>query len=177
MPYNIVMPQLGLTMTEGSVSSWLKKPGEPVKKGEMLFTVETDKVEMEVESPVAGYMGAVLLEPRKTVPTGTLIAVIVDSLDEIAGLNAVVETGQGRSGSVAQATPSVPSTPESPPEALQSRTAGKDQFPVSPRARRLAEQLGIDIRRLKPVRGRRIVEEDVKRFHERQSEDSDQQTG
>ena len=103
MPYDILMPQLGLTMTEGSVSSWLKKTGELVQKGEMLFTVETDKVEMEVESPVAGYMGAILLEPKKTVPTGTLIAVIVDKLDEIPALNAGVETVQGEISGVAGA--------------------------------------------------------------------------
>jgi len=48
MSYKIVMPQLGLTMEEGSVTSWLKQPGEFVEKGEALFTVETDKVEMEV---------------------------------------------------------------------------------------------------------------------------------
>ena len=50
MAYKIVMPQLGLTMEEGAVTSWLKKPGEWVEKGDPLFTVETDKVEMEVES-------------------------------------------------------------------------------------------------------------------------------
>ena len=50
MAYKIVMPQLGLTMEEGSVTSWLKQPGEYVEKGDALFTVETDKVEMEVEA-------------------------------------------------------------------------------------------------------------------------------
>ena len=49
MPYDILMPQLGLTMTEGSVTSWLKRPGESVEKGEVLFTVETDKVVVGVE--------------------------------------------------------------------------------------------------------------------------------
>ena len=176
MPYDILMPQLGLTMTEGSVSSWLKKTGELVQKGEMLFTVETDKVEMEVESPVAGYMGAILLEPKKTVPTGTLIAVIVDKLDEIPALTAGVETVQGEISGVADAAPSIPEAPQSTSEALKSRVAGKDGFPASPRARRLADQLGIDIRELKPARGTRIVEEDVKRFHARQLEDSNRQT-
>ena len=176
MPYNVLMPQLGLTMTEGSVSSWLKTPGELVQKGEMLFTVETDKVEMEVESPVAGYMGAILLEPKKTVPTGTLIAVIVDKLDEIPALNAGVETVQGGISGGADAAPSIASVPESRSEARKSKADGTDGFPASPRARRLADQLGIDVRQLKPARGTRIVEEDVKRFHARQLEDSNRQT-
>jgi len=50
MAYKIVMPQLGLTMEEGSVTSWLKAPGDWVEKGDPLFIVETDKIEMEVES-------------------------------------------------------------------------------------------------------------------------------
>ena len=57
MAYKIVMPQLGLTMEEGSVTSWQKKPGDWVEKGETLFTVETDKVEMEVEAMGRGYLG------------------------------------------------------------------------------------------------------------------------
>ena len=53
MTYDVVMPQLGLTMEEGSVVSWGKQAGDWVEKGEVLFTVETDKVEMEVESRAA----------------------------------------------------------------------------------------------------------------------------
>ena len=109
MPYDILMPQLGLTMTEGSVTSWLKRPGESVEKGEVLFTVETDKVEMEVESPAAGYLGAILLEPKKTVPTGTPIAVIVDKPEEIAALAARIESLHDKVSSVAIATPVIAS--------------------------------------------------------------------
>jgi pyruvate dehydrogenase E2 component (dihydrolipoamide acetyltransferase) len=76
MPYNIVMPQLGLTMEEGSVTSWLKKPGEFVDKGEALLTVETDKVEMEVESMGKGYLGPILVELNVKVPVGTLLAIL-----------------------------------------------------------------------------------------------------
>ncbi len=55
MAYKIVMPQLGLTMEEGSVTSWLKKPGEYVEKGDTLFNVESDKIAMEVEAMCKGY--------------------------------------------------------------------------------------------------------------------------
>ena len=78
MPYRIVMPQLGLTMEEGSVTSWLKKPGEFVEKGEILFTVETDKVEMEVESLGKGYLGPIQVELGENVPVGTLLAMLND---------------------------------------------------------------------------------------------------
>lgn len=79
MPYKIVMPQLGLTMEEGSVTSWLKEPGEFVEKGDTLFTVETDKVEMEVESMGKGYLGPILVELGVKVRVGTLLAMLNDN--------------------------------------------------------------------------------------------------
>jgi pyruvate/2-oxoglutarate dehydrogenase complex dihydrolipoamide acyltransferase (E2) component len=79
MAYEIVMPQLGLTMTEGSVSTWLKKPGDWVEKGEILFTVQTDKVEMEVESFGSGYLSEILVESELLVPVGTLLATLSDT--------------------------------------------------------------------------------------------------
>jgi pyruvate dehydrogenase E2 component (dihydrolipoamide acetyltransferase) len=78
MAYKIIMPQLGLTMEEGSVTSWFKKPGEFVEKGETLFTVETDKVEMEVESMGKGYLGPIQVELGVKVPVGTLLAMLND---------------------------------------------------------------------------------------------------
>jgi len=57
------MPQLGLTMTEGSVSVWFKQPGDKIEKGEVLFSVETDKVEMEVEATASGYVAAEAVRP------------------------------------------------------------------------------------------------------------------
>lgn len=78
MAYKILMPQLGLTMEEGSVTSWLKKQGEWVEKGETLFTVETDKAEMEVESLGKGYLGKPHVEIGQIVPVGTLIAMLTD---------------------------------------------------------------------------------------------------
>jgi pyruvate dehydrogenase E2 component (dihydrolipoamide acetyltransferase) len=79
MAYKIVMPQLGLTMEEGAVTSWLKNPGEWVEKGDALFTVETDKVEMEVESMGRGYLSEVQVALGQTVKVGTLIAVLSDT--------------------------------------------------------------------------------------------------
>jgi pyruvate dehydrogenase E2 component (dihydrolipoamide acetyltransferase) len=78
MAYKIVMPQLGLTMEEGSVSSWLKTPGDWVEKGDPLFIVETDKIEMEVESMGKGYLGTIQVENGLKVPVGTLLAMLTD---------------------------------------------------------------------------------------------------
>ena len=84
MAYKIVMPQLGLTMEEGAVTSWLKSPGEWVEKGDALFTVETDKVEMEVESMGNGYLGQIQVALGQMVPIGTLIAMLNDEPETVA---------------------------------------------------------------------------------------------
>jgi pyruvate dehydrogenase E2 component (dihydrolipoamide acetyltransferase) len=84
MAYKIIMPQLGLTMEEGSVTSWLKQPGEYVEKGDPLFTVQTDKIEMEVEAMGKGYLGTIQVELGLTVPVGTLLAMLNDEPETAA---------------------------------------------------------------------------------------------
>jgi pyruvate dehydrogenase E2 component (dihydrolipoamide acetyltransferase) len=84
MAYKIVMPQLGLTMEEGSVTSWLKQPGEYVEKGDPLFIVETDKIEMEVEAMGKGYLGTIQVESGLKVPVGTLLATLTDEPETAA---------------------------------------------------------------------------------------------
>jgi pyruvate/2-oxoglutarate dehydrogenase complex dihydrolipoamide acyltransferase (E2) component len=76
MSHEIVMPQLGLSMTEGTVISWLKSVGDRVEKGESLFSVETDKVEMDVESSGAGYVSEILVNAGQAVAVGTVIALL-----------------------------------------------------------------------------------------------------
>ena len=83
---DVVMPQLGETVTEGTVVTWHKKPGESVKADELLFDVETDKVAMEVPAPAAGVLREVLVREGETVAVGTRLAVI-----EEAGATASVQ--------------------------------------------------------------------------------------
>ena len=78
MIHDIVMPQLGITMTEGFVMQWLKAVGDPIEKGEPLFIVQTDKVDMEVESPGKGFVTELLIAEEVTVPVGTVIARVGD---------------------------------------------------------------------------------------------------
>ena len=162
MTYDVVMPQLGLTMEEGSVVSWKKQPGDWVEKGEVLFTVETDKAELEVESTDPGYLRLIRVELKKKVPVGTVIAILADQTDEVVHEEAAsamaVSAHLPQETSVLETKPA-PSTAVSLPEDLPNR-----EFAASPRARRLAEELGVDIAAVRPGRGRRIVEEDVRRF-------------
>ncbi len=84
MATTITMPQLGETVTEGTVAQWLKKVGDPVEKYEAFLEVSTDKVNAEVPSPVTGVITQVLVKEGDTVPVGTAIAVI----DEVSGASA-----------------------------------------------------------------------------------------
>jgi pyruvate dehydrogenase E2 component (dihydrolipoamide acetyltransferase) len=162
----VVMPQLGLTMTEGSVAEWLKKPGESVSKGEMLFVVSTDKADMEVESLDEGKLVQIVVEPGKVVPVGTVIAYLGGSGDEVSS--------QPRTVQAAIAAPplksdkmSVTAAAVEHPAAASGPLAKSESLPASPRARKVARELGIDISQVSPRPGSgRIVEEDVRRFAE-----------
>jgi 2-oxoisovalerate dehydrogenase E2 component (dihydrolipoyl transacylase) len=72
----ITMPQLGETVTEGTVAQWLKKPGDSIEKYEAFVEVSTDKVNAEVPSPVSGILREVIVKEGETVPTGAPIAII-----------------------------------------------------------------------------------------------------
>jgi pyruvate dehydrogenase E2 component (dihydrolipoamide acetyltransferase) len=73
---DVIMPQLGETVTEGTVANWYKKVGDAVKADEPLFEVETDKVTTEIPSIASGVLKSILVEPGTTVPVGTVLAVI-----------------------------------------------------------------------------------------------------
>ncbi len=72
----ITMPQLGLTMTEGTIQKWLKREGEAVLKGDPLLEVETDKVVMEVEAPASGVLLRIIKPENQTAPVGEEIAIV-----------------------------------------------------------------------------------------------------
>lgn len=80
-------------MTEGSVNAWLKQPGERVQKGEMLFTVSTDKVDMEVESTASGFLSP-LVELNTMVTVGTVIAVLTDQPGQANASERIASNGQ-----------------------------------------------------------------------------------
>ncbi len=73
---NVVMPKLGLTMRTGTIVSWLKKEGDPVKKDEPLATIETEKISGEVKAPDDGVLKKILKREGEEVPVGEVIAII-----------------------------------------------------------------------------------------------------
>ena len=167
MLYDVLMPQLGMTMTEGSVVQWLKKPGELVEKGEFLFIIQTDKVDIEVESPCSGTLAEVLVELEQVVPVGTAIGRIAQAGSSVTPERPVKAAGTISAG--VSERPVGSSTPLSVPITSASRDSVGRKL-SNPRAKKLASELGLDISLVPDYEGRgRIVEADVRRFFEEYS--------
>src|SRR5258705_13271867 len=102
---DITMPQLGETVTEGTITKWFKQVGDQVKEDEVLFEVSTDKVDSEVPSPAAGFLAEILVQEGDTVDVGTKLAVITS--DAPSG---------GGNGQAAVAEPEAAPAPAPEPE-------------------------------------------------------------
>ena len=83
MAIQVLMPKIGLTMTEGKVLEWKKSEGERVEKGEILFVFETEKVTFEVEAPEAGFLARIVARVDDVVPVGEVVGVLVKEKGEV----------------------------------------------------------------------------------------------
>ena len=114
---DITMPQLGETVTEGTVTRWLKQVGEQVAPDELIFEVSTDKVDSEVPSPGGGYLTEILVPEGETVPVGTRLAVLGDAPPgESSG-------DGGRQATAEAEAPATEAETEAPPETKAEATA------------------------------------------------------
>src|SRR5438105_10174243 len=81
MPTDVVMPQMGESIAEGTVVRWIKKVGDQVDRDEPLFEISTDKVDAEIPSPVAGVLSEIRVQEGETVPVNSVVAVIGQASD------------------------------------------------------------------------------------------------
>ena len=162
---DITLPQLGETVTEGTITRWFKKVGDAVAADEPLFEVSTDKVDTEVPSPVAGTLTEIRVKEGDTVPVGTVIAVVG------AASGASVQPAPAPAPApVAQPAPAP--APVMQPAAASVATATRTAIPasvsnklLSPVVRRLVSEHGIDVNALVGTGpGSRITREDVLDF-------------
>src|ERR1700684_4108287 len=84
MPTDVIMPQMGESIFEGTITKWLKKVGDAVEKDEPLFEISTDKVDAEIPSPVAGVLTEIRIAEGATVEVNTVVAVIGEAAGQIA---------------------------------------------------------------------------------------------
>lgn len=161
MPFDVLLPQWGMGMNDGKILKWLKNEGDAVAEGEPLVEIESSKVNGEVEAGAAGTLGRILVPEGEVVPTGTRLGVILATGEGEADLPP--RPARRTTDSAAVAPSSAPaSTSVSEAPAPPSPPAGRRQ--ITPVARKLAKELGVDV---DTVRGSgpngRVLEEDVRR--------------
>ncbi|HTI54464.1 MAG TPA: 2-oxo acid dehydrogenase subunit E2 [Verrucomicrobiae bacterium] len=147
MATNVIMPALELAQETGKLLRWIKAPGDTVRKGEPIAEVETDKVTIELEAPAAGVLRDVTAREGDVVPVGHTIAVIA-AVGEPSPLS-LAASGQGGEGARAEAA------------------AGDPRVKASPLARKVAEEHGVDLARVKTASGK-IEKADVLAYVESQ---------
>lgn len=147
---NVIMPQLGETVTEGTIAAWHKKAGDTVEKGEMLLDVETDKVATEIVAPVSGTLSSIDVAEGVTVDVGTVLAVIA---------------AEGEAAAVAVSAPVIAAEKTAAAatgKGLPDKAAGKR---LSPAVRRLLKEHGLDSAELNKIAGSgrdgRVTRDDV----------------
>lgn len=141
MAVSVVMPALEMAQETGKLVSWRKKEGEKVAKGELLLEVETDKAVVEIEAQAEGILGGVTANVGDVVPVGQTIAWLLKPGEAAPSATAPTQTGRTLDKTTATA---VPAAAAAAPEVASSGPAL-----VSPKARRLAKELGVDVNRLR----------------------------
>src|SRR5271157_3450015 len=134
MAVDVIMPQMGESIFEGTITKWLKKPGDRIERDEPLFEISTDKVDAEIPSPAAGVLKEIKIGEGKTVPIQTVVAVIdaAGSATETAPTPAPAKPEGPKLVSAAPAAAPTPVTPAKPPQAAAPPSPPVSQRPVSP---------------------------------------------
>jgi pyruvate dehydrogenase E2 component (dihydrolipoamide acetyltransferase) len=166
---DVVMPQMGESIVEGTLTKWLKKLGEHVERDEPLFEISTDKVDTEIPSPSAGTLSEVLVEEGKTVQINTVVARIADG----NGAGAAARAAQPERAA-APAPPPPKAEAAAPPQEVFEPTPAPEQVeevapppaepagPISPLVRRLARENNIDLNQVRGTgAGGRITKQDM----------------
>jgi len=152
MPTDVIMPQMGESIFEGTITKWLKKVGDAVEKDEPLFEISTDKVDAEIPAPVAGVLAEIRIPEGATVEVNTIVAVIGEA-DTAAAVAALPKV----------AAPQVqPKAQSAPPQVASPQPGGRIRS--SPLARRMAKEHGLDLSQITGSGAEsRIGKEDVLR--------------
>lgn len=163
MAVEVIMPKFGLTMHDGTIQRFFKAPGDPVSQGEALYEVETEKVLQEVEAPASGVFALALFEEGATVDCGVAVAIIAEPDEDLSQVRARYGNGAARSAAPSSSAPA-PAAAQSAASAESPAASSAGRRAVSPVARKLAAELGVnldDVAGTGP--GGRVTREDVER--------------
>jgi pyruvate dehydrogenase E2 component (dihydrolipoamide acetyltransferase) len=170
---DVVMPQMGESIVEGTLTKWLKKAGEQVERDEPLFEISTDKVDTEIPSPAAGVLAEVIVEEGKTVGINTVVARINESNGAAAAPAAPAEVkpaeakpAEPKPAAPPAAAPAAPA-PQPTPQAQSAAVAEMEEpaGPLSPIVRKMAREFNIDLKQIRGTgAGARITKQDVEAY-------------
>ena len=174
MAVDVVMPQMGESIFEGTITKWLKKPGDKVERDEPLFEISTDKVDAEIPSPSAGVLKEIKVPEGQTVPIQTIVAVIDGVGSAAASAPAPAPSPAAKPEPAASApTPvaakpavlvpaPVPASAPAAPAAQGAPVASAERIHSSPLVRRMAKEHGVDLSTLEGSgAGGRITKQDM----------------
>lgn len=167
MATDVIMPQMGESIFEGTITKWLKKPGDRVERDEPLFEISTDKVDAEIPAPTAGVLKEIKVEEGQTVPIQTVVAVIDSAGGAAAAAPAPTKAAEPAKPAEEKeaAAPAPPAPPAAPPRAAAVPTpvrAEGEEVRSSPLVRRLAKEHGIDLAQVQGTgAGGRISKKDI----------------
>ncbi|NIA24050.1 MAG: dihydrolipoyllysine-residue succinyltransferase [Gammaproteobacteria bacterium] len=176
MATTVNMPQLGETVTEGTILSWPKKVGDTIHEDEVLVEVSTDKVDTEIPSPVAGTILAILVPEGETVKVGTPMVVVGEAGEQVAAEPQAAPEPVPEAAPEPEPAPAAESAPEPPAAPVSAPptgapvppTAVEEQRFLSPVVRKLARENDLDLSQIQGTgRGGRITRNDVLAYLER----------
>ncbi|HUJ83705.1 MAG TPA: biotin/lipoyl-containing protein, partial [Candidatus Acidoferrales bacterium] len=172
MAVDVIMPQMGESIFEGTITKWLKKPGDKIERDEPLFEISTDKVDAEIPAPAAGVLKEIKVTEGQTVPIQTVVAVI-DAAGAAATASAPAPAAKPEASKPAPAPPKVEAAkpvtaPPPPPKAAPipaapERAGGNgEKVRSSPLVRRIAREHQIDIAQIPGTgAGGRVSKRDI----------------
>jgi 2-oxoglutarate dehydrogenase E2 component (dihydrolipoamide succinyltransferase) len=168
MPTDVIMPQMGESIFEGTITKWLKKAGDAVEKDEPLFEISTDKVDAEIPSPVAGVLAEIRIPEGATVEVNTVVAVIAESgaKTTVPASATLPSPVPAPSISADRSATTMPMTRSAAPQTPQKAELVASQTPQrsSPLVRRIAKENNLDLSRIAGTGSEgRITKEDVLR--------------
>ena len=140
MAVDVIMPQMGESIFEGTITRWLKKPGDRVERDEPLFEISTDKVDAEIPAPSAGVLKEIKVGAGQTVPVKTIVGVI-----DADGAGAAAAPAKTAAAQPAPAKPAAPAVPPKPAAVPAPPPVSAEKIRSSPLVRRMAREHSIDL--------------------------------
>ena len=178
MPTDIIMPQMGESIVEGTITKWLKKPGDKVQRDEPLFEISTDKVDAEIPAPASGILQDIKVTEGTTVGVNTVVGTIAVDGEaakpaapaKSAPVPATEKPAEKSSAGVPSAAASTSRTPDPAPAPQSAQTQEDEEARSSPLVRKIAREHGVNLSQVSGTGlGGRITKQDIQSFIDNQA--------